>query len=158
MMGCSVGAFFVESLSVRASGSVRDQEVPTSASIDSRVSLKEGTFGVSVIPRAAFVFTPDWCASSPPALSPSPLGVTGLFAVCARSSAPFVWIHTLLELGAQHTYLTSLSSLHPAPRATGERGARARQHRLRRAGTCILHLRYIRDTFGIHLGYNVSYI
>jgi hypothetical protein len=60
-----------------------------------------------VIPRAAFVFTPDWCASSPPALSPSPLGVSGLFAVCARSSAPFVWIHTLLELGAQHTFLSN---------------------------------------------------
>ena len=51
-MGCSVGAFFVESLSVRASGSVRDQEVPTSAFID---SLKDGRFrGVSEIPSAAF--------------------------------------------------------------------------------------------------------
>ena len=25
-------------------------------------------------------------------------------AVCARSSAPFVWVHTLLELRAQHTF------------------------------------------------------
>ena len=162
-MGCSVGAFFVESLSVRASGSVRDQEVPTSASIDSRVSLKEGTFGVSVIPRAAFVFTPDWCASSPPALSPSPLGVTGLFAVCARSSAPFVWIQTLLELGAQHTYLTSLSSLHPAPRATGERGARARQHRLRSRApdmypTFKIYSGYIRDTFRIQCILHLRYM
>ena len=90
--------------SVRASGSVRDQEVPTSASIDSRVSLKEGTFGVSVIPRAAFVFTPDWCASSPPALSPSPLGVSGLFAVCARSSAPFAF-------GSMHSWSSGLSKL-----------------------------------------------
>ena len=87
---------------MRAAGSVRDRGVNV-GSIDSRVSLKEGTFGVSVIPRAAFVFTPDWCASSPPALSPLPLGGSGFFAVCARSSAPFVCVHILLELGAQHT-------------------------------------------------------
>ena len=101
-MGWSVGAFIVESLSVRASGSVRDHEVPTSASIDSRERPERRALSES--PRflaPPFVFTPDWCASSPPALSP----VSGLFAVCARSSAPFVWIHTLLELGAQHTFL-----------------------------------------------------
>ena len=103
-MGCSVGAFFVESLSVRASGSVRDQEVPTSASIDSRVSLKEGTFGVSVIPRAAFVFTPDWCASSPPALSSSPLqGVSGLFGPCALVAA-------LPSFGSIHSWSSGLST------------------------------------------------
>ena len=106
MMGWSVGVFIVESLSVRASGSVRDHEVPTSASIDSRERPERRALSES--PRflaPPFVFTPDWCARSPPALSPSPLGVSGLFAVCARSSAPFVWVHTLLELGAQHTYL-----------------------------------------------------
>ena len=43
-MGWSVGAFFFESLSVRASGSVRDHEVPMSASIDSRENLKDGRF------------------------------------------------------------------------------------------------------------------
>ena len=48
-----------------------------------------------------FSFTP----TSPPAVRASPLRGFGLIPpACARSSAPFVSIHTLLELGAQYTY------------------------------------------------------
>ena len=104
-MGWSVGAFIVELERVCERGSVRDRGVDV-GSIDSRENLR-GKAAPSESPRflaPPFVFTPDWCASSPPALSLSPLGVSGFLAVCARSSAPFVWIHTLLELGAQHTY------------------------------------------------------
>ena len=88
-----MGAFIVESLSVRASGSVRDHEVPSRPPL---ILARTERRALSESPRLLappFVFTPDWCASSPPALSPSPLGVSGLSSVCARSSAPFVWIH-----------------------------------------------------------------
>ena len=50
-----------------------------------------------------FSFTP----TSPPAVRASPLRGCGLIPpACARSSAPFVSIHTLLELGAQYTIET----------------------------------------------------
>ena len=40
--------------------------------------------------------------------------------MCARSSAPFIWIHTLVELGAQHTHAAAV-----------QHNARARAHTLR---------------------------
>ena len=58
------------------------------------------------IPRGiqvpVFSFTP----TSPPAVRASPLRGCGLIPpACAHSSAPFVSIHTLLELGAQYTFV-----------------------------------------------------
>jgi hypothetical protein len=45
-----------------------------------------------------FVFTPGSALLLPPALALTPLGVWQLPAVCARSGAPVVSVHTLLEL------------------------------------------------------------
>ena len=56
-----------------------------------------------------FSFTP----TSPPAVRASPLRGCGLIPpACARGSAPFVSIHTLLELGAQYTFIHNFTGKH----------------------------------------------
>ena len=113
------GCFYRRELErLRASGSVRDHEVPTSASIDSRVSLKDGA--LSDFPRFIVSFLqappllcsrvhtlPDWCASSPTALSPSPLGVSGLFAMC---KGPCALVAALPSFGSMHSWSSGLST------------------------------------------------
>ena len=113
-MGWSVGVFIVESLSVRASGSVRDHDRAESASIDSRENLKDGRFrslrdssrrllcshltGALVRPRRCALHLWGFRGSYPCALVAASLRLHP---------------YTLggLELGAQHTFGVFVGSI-----------------------------------------------